>query len=542
MRIVMRTVLTLLALAVWTSALAQVLPREVRARILEAVVELAPYDDDAGRFVGTGGSGTVISPDGYVLTNFHVIGDDRTGHAYTWHAVFTTDPSNPDRATEHRYWARFVAGDARHDLALVKIELLADERPLPPGLAFTAMTIGNSNSLVPGDPITVVGYPGIGGYTVTVTTGIVSGWLGEDLESGGKGWIKTDARIAGGNSGGGAFDEHGLLVAVPTSRLQTHEGAFEEQNLLRPVALALPLIDAHVAHASRAGGVATTLPAPGTTPGASSTVAAPPAPAPGGADVVRGTLTGSDPTLDTGEYLNVVERDLAAGVPVRVRLTSREFDVYLGVLGPNADRVLEVDDTPGFGLDVDETFVPEVSGTYTFVVTSAFPGETGAYELWIETGAATPIDPFGPPAPQGPAGGPAGPAPGAGVRGTAPAVAARAQDPSTGTVGSIPIGGFVTGRLAGSSGATYHTYVVDVPPGTAQVTLVMQADADLDLFVKHGSDIVDWGETGDWDQRDVDVAPFATLILTAPRPGPWYVDVVFLGGGETVANYTFEVR
>ncbi|QRN79332.1 MAG: trypsin-like peptidase domain-containing protein, partial [Nocardiopsis sp. BM-2018] len=247
---------TLLLVAAASVAAAQALPREVRERMLEAVVELVPFDPDTGRLAPFSGSGTIISRDGFVLTNFHVIGDDRDGSYYTWHAVFVTDPRNPDRTTELAYWARFIAGDARHDLAIVKIELLADESPLPPGTSFTAMPVGDSNGLIPGDPITVVGYPGIGGLTVTVTAGIVSGWLGEDLETGGKQWIKTDARIAGGNSGGGAFDENGLLVAVPTARIQTNERAFEEQNLLRPVALALPLINAHVPNVERAGGVA----------------------------------------------------------------------------------------------------------------------------------------------------------------------------------------------------------------------------------------------------------------------------------------------
>jgi hypothetical protein len=380
------TFAVLAVLSLTASSAGQVLPREVRERILEAVVEVLPYDGEAGRLVGSGGSGTIISPEGFVLTNFHVVGDDATGQSYSWHAIRVTDPRHPDREPQHAYWARFLAGDPRHDLAIIVIELLADESPLPPATVFPAVPVGDANALIPGDPITVVGYPGIGGHTVTVTTGIVSGWVGEDLTSGGKQWIKTDARIAGGNSGGGAFDERGLLVAIPTYRVQRNVRGFEEQNLLRPVTLALPLITAYVPGFDRPGGpqVAMPLPMPASTKLGS----------PAALDSLTGTLRTDDDTLGTGEYVHVVEREFVAGIPVQVWLRSTDFDVYLGVLGPDGAVVLEVDDTPGEGLDVRETFVPPLTGTYRLVITSAYPGETGTYHL--------DIDPAPPPAPGSP--------------------------------------------------------------------------------------------------------------------------------------------
>jgi|GEM_PF-728040 len=557
----------LLTLVVASSAHAQPLPREVRERILEAVVEVMPFDSDTGRLVGTGGSGTIISPDGFVLTNYHVIGDDRTGAYYPWHAIFVTDPLNPDRTTEHRYWARFIAGDARHDLAIIKIDLLVDETPLPAGTTFTAMPVGDSNSLIPGDPITVVGYPGIGGLTVTVTAGIVSGWLGEDLETGGKQWIKTDARIAGGNSGGGAFDESGLLVAVPTARVQTNTRGFEEQNLLRPVALALPLINAHVPNALRSGGVSAIAPAPRPAPAppAAGTPAQPPAAAaPGGGGVASETISGAlsplDPSLDSGEFVNVIERSFQAGVPVELYLRSREFDVYLGVIAPDGSVAFEVDDSPGEGLDVRERFVPSQSGVHTLVVTSAFPGETGQYLLDVQVGGSSAPDPFAQPAPSDPFAVAPGADPFAIVPpsqrdpfadapdpfATAPSVptatAQRALDPSFGTVGALPFGARVEGRLGGDGATSYHTYVVDVPAGTSRLTFALEADADLDLFIKYGSDIIEWGDSGDWLQRDVSLDPFATLIVERPTPGRWFVDVVVFGDSRSVARYSLEVR
>jgi hypothetical protein len=552
--------LSIIVSAAASSASAQVLPREVRERILESVVEIVPFDPTTGRLAPFSGSGTIISRDGFVLTNFHVIGDDSDGSYYTWHAIFVTDPRNPDFATELAYWARFIAGDARHDLAIVKIELLADESPLPPGTTFSAIPVGDSNTLIPGDPITVVGYPGIGGLTVTVTAGIVSGWLGEDLESGGKQWIKTDARIAGGNSGGGAFDENGLLVAVPTARLQTNDRGFEEQNLLRPVALALPLINAHVPSVERSGGVSALAPSPARPAPAAppATTVPPPATTPAAGSAATTTLTGAldpfDEQLDSGEYVDLLERSFSAGVPVELWLRSTEFDVYLGVLGPDGAIVFEVDDTPGEGLNVRETFVPTHSGVHVLVVTSAFPGETGSYLLDVTVGGAAAVDPFAvdpftapdpfATAPSGPGASSAGAAiadPFA-IASVPPATARRALDPALGTVGHLPLGARVEGRLAGIDGVSYHTYVVDVPVGTPRVSFVMQADADLDLVIKYGSDIVDWGDGGDWLLRDIDVAPYATLTVEAPTPGPWYVDVLFYQGAPTLATYTFEAR
>lgn len=640
----------LLTLVVAQHAWAQaVLPREVRERILQAVVEVRPYDMAGSQFAGTSGSGTIVSPDGFVLTNFHVVGDNDTGRAFEWHGIFVTDPRSPDLEPEFRYWARFVAGDPRHDLAIVHIVEDAEERPLPVGFTFVSMPVGDSNSLIPGDPITVVGYPGISGSTITFTSGIVSGFLGEDLTAGGKQWIKTDAKLARGNSGGAAFDENGLLVGIPTLRVQTTDESYiEQQDYLRPISLAWPLLTAHVANVNRSGGlgsqVASVAPTPANPLGPAPTPIAPtPTPlspvvgdlllsergalgpgnetldsgeflafhqveltagapvaielsssafdvylavldpsdqivlevddSPGyGSDVAegfapavsgrytlvvtsyapgeagdyllevaasnaaagptapttlpgdlllaeRGTLGAVDFTLDSGEYVDVYTVRLAAGVPVWFELSSAEFDVYLVVLGPDDDIVLEVDDSAGYGLDVATSLVPPATGEYLVAVTSAFAGEAGAYTLTARTGE--------------------GGAVGGIVGGGTPA----AMGGASGLVGPVALGEQVRAELAGTvDTAAFHTYVVDVPAGTSTLTVEMTADADLDLFLKYGSEIVSLGDDGDWDFRDVDVANRAVLTVPAPSPGPWYVDVVWLDGGPATARYALRVR
>jgi hypothetical protein len=787
MRAWLSALVVVAALGLVSAAAAQVLPREVRERLLSASVEVIPFDSQANTFADKAGSGSVISPSGAVLTNFHVIGDDTTGVYYEWAAIRVSDPRNPDREPQHRYWARFVAGDARHDLALIRIELLADGTPLAPGTTFVSVPIGDANALMLGDPLTIVGYPGIGGYTVSFTSGVIGGWLGEDLTSGGKQWIKTNARLHGGNSGGGAFDERGMLVAIPTFRVQRTVRGFEEQNLLRPVTLALPLLTAHVPDVDRQAGI-----------GSMPPIALPDVtvvPPPVGADTVRGSLGPGSDALASGEYFHIVNRDFPAGVPVELWLRSSEFDVYLGVVDPHGEVVLEVDDTPGQGLDVRERFTPRVTGSHALVVTSAYPGETGAYildvvvastpapppmpsptpppaptpaptptpvpapapippptpaphgtvagtlgpgrptmssgeyyevferhfdagvavELWLRSdqfdvylivldpdggvvlevddtpgqgpnvretlvparsgshrlivtssrqgevggfaldigGLQDPTSPWPPgptPTPRPPqtetisgalraggdtlaggeyvafvdrtfeagvpvevwlrstefdvrlmiafmrgnegrvvldvddspgheldvretfvpeesgsykllitsafagetgayqldltvgSGGPPEPGPHAVLVRLPPETAQRALDSSSGTVGAFPIGGSVQGRLRRGDAAGYHTYLVDVPPGTARVTFEVRADHDLDLFVKHGSDIVEWADGGDWLQRDIDSAFDASIVVDWPTAGAWFVDVVFFRGTPATASYTFEAR
>lgn len=234
---------------------AQGLPRDVRLEILRAVVQIVPLDSEAGAVVDWSGSGTIISPSGYILTNYHVVGDLDLRRHHEWHAVLVTDPAFTDQPPEFVFWARFVAGDPTHDLALLKIVEWYDEEPVPADFAFPHVTVGDSNDLIPGDPITIVGYPGISGSTITLTSGLMSGWLGEDFEGGGKQWIKTDGKIAHGNSGGGAFDADGHLIGVPTAgrTVRYEELDVEEQAYVRPISLAWALIGPNVADVARPG-------------------------------------------------------------------------------------------------------------------------------------------------------------------------------------------------------------------------------------------------------------------------------------------------
>src|SRR5262249_59810411 len=103
--------------------------------------------------------------------------------------------------------------------------------------------VGSSKDLVPGvTEIFVIGYPGVGGPTINVTRGTVSGFLGREGGAGRDG-IKTDAAIAQGNSGGTAIDEEGNLVGTPTGVARGQADLGERVGLLRPVELARGLIE-----------------------------------------------------------------------------------------------------------------------------------------------------------------------------------------------------------------------------------------------------------------------------------------------------------
>ena len=138
------------------------------------------------------GSGFIIDPDGYIVTNNHVIEG--------------ADEINVRLADNSLYKATVIGTDDKTDLALLKVE---PERPLP------ALDWGNSDGLRVGDWVVAIGNPfGLGG---TVTAGIVSARQ-RDINSGPyDDFIQTDASINRGNSGGPLFNLDGEVIGVNTA-------------------------------------------------------------------------------------------------------------------------------------------------------------------------------------------------------------------------------------------------------------------------------------------------------------------------------------
>ncbi len=168
------------------------------------------------------GSGVIVSPDGYIVTNNHVVDGAKE-----------VTVELPD-GRELR--ARVVGRDPQTDIAVVKV----DARDLP------AITFASSRKVEVGDRVLAIGNPfGIG---ETVTTGIVSATgrragIGLQYED----FIQTDAAINPGNSGGALVDVEGRLVGINTAIL-SRSGGFQGVGLAVPSDLVSNVVDNLVAH------------------------------------------------------------------------------------------------------------------------------------------------------------------------------------------------------------------------------------------------------------------------------------------------------
>ena len=139
------------------------------------------------------GSGFVIDPRGYILTNYHVVAE-----AQTIEVVLG------DRT---RYAAKFIGADQRNDVALIKVE--AKGKPL------AALPLGDSSTLQVGQKVLAIGNPF--GFQSTLTTGVV-GALGRTVQTSETTIIdeaiQTDAAINHGNSGGPLLNSHGEVIGI----------------------------------------------------------------------------------------------------------------------------------------------------------------------------------------------------------------------------------------------------------------------------------------------------------------------------------------
>ncbi len=192
-------------------AAATLAPDAALQRAILATVQVLAPQDGAGDLLSTG-SGTVVNGEkGYILTNFHVVGDPESGEYASAERIawIALSPNGSMQPPEVRYRAEVVDADPQLDLALLRIVADADGQPAPGNLGLTAIPVGDSATVTIGDGVTVLGYPGLGGDTITLTRGTVSGFV--------DGWIKTDAETNPGNSGGAAIDAAGNLIGVPSA-------------------------------------------------------------------------------------------------------------------------------------------------------------------------------------------------------------------------------------------------------------------------------------------------------------------------------------
>jgi len=142
------------------------------------------------------GSGFVIDPKGYILTNYHVVADAEKIEVLLG-----------DQHAQSRYPAKFIGADQRNDVALIKID--------PKDAALTALPLGDSSTLEVGQKVLAIGNPF--GFQSTLTTGVVSA-LGRTVQTGQNTFIEdaiqTDASINRGNSGGPLLDSRGQVIGI----------------------------------------------------------------------------------------------------------------------------------------------------------------------------------------------------------------------------------------------------------------------------------------------------------------------------------------
>ncbi len=184
-------------------------PEQIYAKTVPSVAEVistfkgvsTPFGPSGG---GQGlGTGFVVSKDGYILTNQHVVVDQQTQQPAT---SVTVGLRSPDGQV-HRAKATVVGADATTDVALLKID--------PTGLNLQPLPLGNSDKVQVGEPVVAIGNPL--NFDFTITSGIVSAVHrtldspnGRPIPNG----IQTDAAINPGNSGGPLIDATGAVIGI----------------------------------------------------------------------------------------------------------------------------------------------------------------------------------------------------------------------------------------------------------------------------------------------------------------------------------------
>ncbi|MFO0713304.1 MAG: serine protease [Sandaracinus sp.] len=218
---------------------AQELSERATERCVRAAVRIqVDLSDARGRTGSSTGSGAMIDPRGYVLTNFHVVGQTRWS-PMGMPGAFLGDGQHVQIATvddarsaaQPRWIARVVRADVRLDLALLRIVSRADGTPIPAGTAFGTIELASTEGMQPGAALWAFGFP-LGVRTINVTGGHTTGFQMNARNQ--VAWIRTDAEFNPGNSGGMLVDRRGRLVAVPTAVVSGDE-TLEPIELARPV-------------------------------------------------------------------------------------------------------------------------------------------------------------------------------------------------------------------------------------------------------------------------------------------------------------------
>ena len=163
------------------------------------------------------GSGVIISKDGYVVTNNHVV----EGATSVTVKLYNGD----------EYDAEIVGTDEMNDVALLKID----------ATGLQAVTIGDSDQIEVGEEVIAIGNP-LGELTFTMTAGVVSA-LDREINTDGKpiNMLQTDVAINSGNSGGPLFDMNGNVIGITSAK---YSGSTSSGASIEGISFAIPINDA----------------------------------------------------------------------------------------------------------------------------------------------------------------------------------------------------------------------------------------------------------------------------------------------------------
>lgn len=193
-------------------------------KILPSIVGIEiSYTATSNSFFGFGGpttqtasatgSGIIISEDGYILTNNHVVDTSSSSSSYSYYDISDATSvkvklNSSIYGDDATYDAKIVGKDSQTDLAVLKIEKTG----------LTAAEFGDSDQAVVGEFVMAVGSPL--GLDTTVTQGIISA-VNREVESDGTKYtcIQTDAAINSGNSGGALVNSDGKVIGINTLKL-----------------------------------------------------------------------------------------------------------------------------------------------------------------------------------------------------------------------------------------------------------------------------------------------------------------------------------
>jgi serine protease Do len=210
------------ALAVVVLAVMEIFTRplsteQVASKICPSIVGIVQYQKGAIGESGEG-SGIIISSDGYIVTNNHVIED-----AYKLEVVCSNG---------QRYVAKPIGSDARTDLAVVKIT----------GSNFKAAKFGNSGKCRVGQQVVAIGNPSGIKLAGSVTQGIISA-INRDIDvgNGPMSLIQTDAAINPGNSGGALVNMNGQVIGINSAKIA--QQGYEGIGFSIPISSASPIIN-----------------------------------------------------------------------------------------------------------------------------------------------------------------------------------------------------------------------------------------------------------------------------------------------------------